>query len=141
MHENRETSSLTEQSKESPAGKGQGRNPSTNGGEESDCAVLPMKQVNKATEQQAEAAGSVEGRARTKENIRQTHTAPTQNGRGVSKGLSGVLVSQARSSKGKEEGTVHHTAASRGSESAGGKLSGIKTESGTGSGWSDMEAV
>ena len=95
MHENRETSSLTNptqkyRGKESPAGKGQGRNPSMNGGEESDRAEVPMKQVNKATEQQAGAAESVEGRARTKENIRQTHTAPAQNGRGVSQGLSGV---------------------------------------------------
>jgi RNA-directed DNA polymerase len=90
MHENRETSSLTERETGSPAGKGQGRNPSAPGGEESDCAVVPMKQVNKAEEQQAQAAEPVEGRAQTKENISQAHTPPAQNGKGVSQGLTGV---------------------------------------------------
>jgi len=43
--------------------KGQGRKASTNVKEESDCAVLPMKLANKATEQEPEAAELVEGRA------------------------------------------------------------------------------
>ena len=58
--------------------------------EESDRAIVPMKLVNKATEQQAEAAEPVEGRARTKENIRQDCTPPAQDGKGVSQGLPGV---------------------------------------------------
>ena len=95
MHENRETSSLTEsaqqhQSEGSPAGKGQGRNPSTNKGEESDRAEVPMKPVNKAKEQQAGAAEQAEGRARAKENIRQSNIAPAQDGQAVSQGLTGV---------------------------------------------------
>ena len=61
-----------------------------NGDEESDCAVIPMKQANKATEKQAEATELVEGRAQTKENTGQTRTPPAQNGRGVSQGLIGV---------------------------------------------------
>ena len=75
MHENRETSSLTAESQGSPAGKGQGRNASAHGGEESDRVEVPMKQTNKATEQQAETAEFAEGRTRTKENIGQDHTA------------------------------------------------------------------
>jgi group II intron reverse transcriptase/maturase len=46
-----------------------------------------MKLPNK--EAQASAEG-VEGRARTKENTRQSHTPPAQDGRGVSQGLAGV---------------------------------------------------
>ncbi len=76
MHERRETSLTTGSSKSSPAGKGQG----TNVKEESDCAVLPMKLANKATEQEPEAA----------ENIRQNGTPPAQDGKGVSQALSGV---------------------------------------------------
>ena len=90
MHENRETSSLTAESQGSPAGKGQGRNASAHGGEESDRVEVPMKQTNKATEQQAETAEFAEGRTRTKENIGQGHTSPAQDGRGVSQGLAGV---------------------------------------------------
>ena len=90
MHENRETSLTTGRSKSSPAGKGQGRKASTNVKEESDCAVVPMKLANKATEQEPEAAELVEGRAQTKENIGQCNTPPAQDGKGVSQGLSGV---------------------------------------------------
>jgi RNA-directed DNA polymerase len=90
MHENRETSSLTARSQGSPAGKGPGRTTSTNGGEESDRVEVPMKQANKATERQAEAAEPAEGRTRTKENIGQDHTSPAQDGSGVSQGLAGV---------------------------------------------------
>jgi len=46
-----------------------------------------MKPPNK--EAQASAEG-VEGRARTKENIGQSHTSPAQDGHGVSQGLAGV---------------------------------------------------
>ncbi len=61
-----------------------------NGGEESDRTIVPMTPVNKATEQQAEAAELAEGRVRAKENTGQPHMPPAQNGRGVSQGLSGV---------------------------------------------------
>src|SRR5258708_7553851 len=90
MHENRETSSLTAPDKGSPAGKGPGRNTSTHGGEESDRVEVPMKQTNKATEQQAEAAEFVEGRTPTKENIGQGSMSRAQDGKGVSQGLDGV---------------------------------------------------
>ena len=108
MHENRETSSPTERSKGSPAGKGQRHNSSAHGDEESDRAEVPMKLTNKAKEQQAGAAESAEGRARTKENIGQTHTAPAQDGRGVSQGLPGVRRVAKEKSKERFTTLLHH---------------------------------
>ena len=91
MHENRETSSPAgSRNATSPAGKGDSRKTGMHGGEESERAIVPMKLANKAKEQHSKAAEPVEGRARTKENIRQDHTAPAQDGRGVSQGLPGV---------------------------------------------------
>ena len=90
MHENRETSSPTGPTKASPAGKGQGRNASAHGGEESDGVVVPMNPSNKTEAAHAEAAEREEGRTPTKENVNQAHTLPAQNGRGVSQGLAGV---------------------------------------------------
>lgn len=89
MHENRETSSPTAKDS-SPAGKGQGRNASAHGGEESDGVVVPMNPSNKAEAAHAEAAEREEGRTPTKENVNQAHTLPAQNGKGVSQGLAGV---------------------------------------------------
>ena len=90
MHENRETSSLTDLQKASPAGKGKSHNPGTHGGEESDGVVVPMNPANKATEQLAEAAEPGEGRTPTKENIDPPRTPPAQEGPRVSQGLAGV---------------------------------------------------
>ena len=53
MHENRETSSLTDRKTASPAGEGKSRTSGMYGGEESDGVVVPMKPSNKATEQSA----------------------------------------------------------------------------------------
>jgi hypothetical protein len=61
MHENRETSSLAASSKGSPAGKGQSRNASMNGGEESHRVEVPMKRANNEAEQQAATAESGKG--------------------------------------------------------------------------------
>jgi len=55
--------------------------------EESDCAVVPMKQSNKEAIASAEVA---EGRAQTKENDAQPGTSPTRSGERVSQGLGGV---------------------------------------------------
>ena len=54
MHENQETSWTTGSGKSNPAGKGQGRKASTNVNEEPDCAVIPIKLANIATEQEPE---------------------------------------------------------------------------------------
>ena len=55
--------------------------------EESDRAILSMNQPNKEEQFSAEAG---EKRARTKENIIQPNTSPTQSGERVSQGLHGV---------------------------------------------------
>jgi group II intron reverse transcriptase/maturase len=85
MHENRETSSVFPQGDRS--GKAQGHTPDMYAQEESDRAAIPMKPPNNEAQVSAEVA---EGRARTKENIRQSRTSPAQDGRGVSQGLAGV---------------------------------------------------
>ena len=85
MHENRETSTVFPDGDRS--GKAQSRTPDVYAGEESDRAVLPMKPPNNEVQASAEV---VEGRARTKENIGQSHTPPAQDGQGVSQGLAGV---------------------------------------------------
>ena len=55
--------------------------------EGSDCCIVPVKQPNKEGEPLAEA---VEGRRQPKENDAQSNTQPTQGGKRVSQGLSGV---------------------------------------------------
>ena len=87
MHENREiswTSWLTEQDR---SAKAINRTVDVNVQEKSDCAEVPMNQPNKEGKPSAEVG---EGRARTKENIVQSNTSPTQSGERVSQGLSGV---------------------------------------------------
>ena len=86
MHENRETSSVFPASGDR-SGKAQRRTPDVYAGEESDRAAVPMKPPNNEVQASAEV---VEGRARTKENIGQSHTPPAQDGQGVSQGLAGV---------------------------------------------------
>ena len=81
MHENRETSNAPAVAGRS--GKAPSRTPGMHAGEESDCAVVPMKQPNKGAEDPAEV---VEGREQTKENDGQTGTSPTQSGERVSRG-------------------------------------------------------
>ena len=83
MHENRETSSLAASNTGSPAGEGESRTSGMHGSEESDRAVVPMKQSNKATGQSPAAAedpeGTAEGRARTKENVQKVRAVPAQD--------------------------------------------------------------
>ena len=86
MHENRETSSAFPANGDR-SGKANSHKPDVYAGEESDRAIVPMKPPNKGAQASAEV---VEGRARTKENTGQSHTPPTQDGRGVSQGLGGV---------------------------------------------------
>jgi hypothetical protein len=85
MHENRETSVVPAQAGRS--GKANNHNPGTHAREESDCAVVPVKQSNKEAEASAEI---VEGRAQTKENDARPSTSPTRSGERVSQGLGGV---------------------------------------------------
>jgi len=86
MHENRETSGAFRENRDR-SGKAESRTPDVYAPEESDRAVIPMKPPNNGAQASAE---GVEGRARTKENIGQSHTPPAQDGHGVSQGLAGV---------------------------------------------------
>ena len=112
MHENRETSSSTAAGG-SPAGEGESHNAGMYGGEESDRAVIPMKQANKAEEKHSQAAEPAEGRARTKENIDQAHMPPAQNGRGVSQGLKGVREAAKERKKERFTTLLHHVSVER----------------------------
>jgi retron-type reverse transcriptase len=58
--------------------------------EESDGAVVPMKPSNQVTGKSPKAAEMVEGRAPTKENVRQVRAVPAQDGAAASQGLKGV---------------------------------------------------
>jgi RNA-directed DNA polymerase len=111
MHEKRETSEL------SARGNGADRpekaecgTTGANGTEESDCAIVPVNQPNKGEPSKGGLSAEVgEGRVRTKENISQTHTNPTQRGnKGVSQGLAGVRQA-ARARKGERfTALLHH---------------------------------
>ena len=88
MHENRETSgaprSLQDRGRSE---KAQSRTSDMYALEESDRTIVPMNQPNKEDSSSAEVG---EGRVRTKENIAQSNTSPTQSGERVSQGLRGV---------------------------------------------------
>jgi RNA-directed DNA polymerase len=85
MHENRETSLVSAQADRS--GKANNHNPDMYAREESDSAVVPVKQLNKESRVSAE---GVEGRVQTEENDAKPDTSPTQSGERVCQGLSGV---------------------------------------------------
>jgi hypothetical protein len=87
MHENRATSRVPA-SKAGGSGKANNHNPDMNDLEESDCAIVPMKQTNKGSSN--EAAEVVEERAWTKENDAESHRSPTRSGERMSQGLGGV---------------------------------------------------
>jgi RNA-directed DNA polymerase len=85
MHENRETSMVSAQADRS--GKANSHKSDMNAREESDCAVVLVKQPNNEASDSAEV---VEGRAQTKENDAELGTSPTRSGERVSQGLGGV---------------------------------------------------
>ncbi len=75
MHENRETSLASRLRDRS--GKANNHNPGMYAREGSDCAIVPVKELNKGAKVSAEV---LEGRAQTKENAAGPHTRPTQSG-------------------------------------------------------------
>ncbi len=75
------------------SGKAHNHNPGRYAGEESDRAIVPMKQPNQGARASAEVA---EGRVRTKENDAELDTSPTQSGEQVSHGLGGVRQAEDR---------------------------------------------
>src|SRR5262249_14963525 len=88
MHENRETSGAPclNQTRGRPE-KAQSHNAGMHASEESDHAIVPVNQPNNGEASFSAEVG--EGRAWAKENI-QSNTSPTQSGKRVSQGLSGV---------------------------------------------------
>jgi RNA-directed DNA polymerase len=88
MHENRETSGTSRPNQDRDRSeKAKRRTADRHVSEESDCAKVPVNLSNKEGQPSAEIG---EGRARTKENIAESRTRPTQSGKRVSQGLSGV---------------------------------------------------
>ena len=79
MHENRETSEMSEEevSRLRPAAEGESRTSRMHVSEESDSAILPMSHSNKNGKPSAE---SEEGRLLIKENTLSSSTHPTQSG-------------------------------------------------------------
>jgi group II intron reverse transcriptase/maturase len=73
--------------------------------EGSDRAVLPMNQPNKEGQPSAEVE---EERARTKENIAQSNTSPTQSGERVSQGLRGVREAAKERKQERFTALLHH---------------------------------
>src|SRR5260370_7464463 len=85
MHENRENSGVPRSSGDrGRSEKVQSRTSDMHALEGSDRAVLPMNQPNKEGQPSAEVG---EERVRTKENIAQANTSPTQTRDRVSQGL------------------------------------------------------
>jgi hypothetical protein len=73
--------------------------------QESDRCVIPVMQPNKERKLSAEAA---EGRRRPKENDAQSNTSPTQSGKQVSQGLSGVRRAARERNKERFTALLHH---------------------------------
>src|ERR1700682_2894583 len=105
MHENREISSAPWSCDQGRSAKAKSRTADMHALEESDCAVVPVKQPNKGGQPSAEA---VEGRAQTKENIVPSHMHPTQSGERVSQGLNGVRKAAKESKEQRFTALLHH---------------------------------
>ena len=76
MHENREISGASRSDEDRDrSAKAESHNAGAHAPEKSDCAEVPMNQPNKGESIPAEVG---EGRVRTKENIGQSNTSPTQ---------------------------------------------------------------
>src|SRR2546421_8384809 len=104
MHENREISGTSRSNQDRDRSeKAISRTAGRQVPEESDRAVVPVNLPNKEEQSSAEAE---EERARTKENIAQSNTHPTQSGNRVSQGLRGVR----QAAKEREARTVHRFA-------------------------------
>lgn len=111
MHENRETSPLSEQGKQSDRPeKAKGRTTGTNEGEESDCTILPMNPSNKeGTEMNLPTTEAGEERVRIKENVREPRTDPTQSGSShASQGLAGVRQAAKERKRERFTALLHH---------------------------------
>src|SRR5436190_20957092 len=134
MHENRETSgtSRSNQDRDRPE-KANSRTADRHVAEESDRAIVPVNLSNKEGQTSAEIG---EGRARAKENIAPSHNRPTESGKRVSQGLSGV-----RQAARKETGPIHCFAPPSERGFAPGQLLRVEAASCARGGWREMERV
>src|SRR5499427_2058332 len=105
MHENREISSTSWSKDQDRSAKAINRTADANVEEKSDCAVLPMNQLNKEGQPSAEVG---EGREQTKENIVQSNMRPTQGGERVSQGLDGVRKAARERKQERFTALLHH---------------------------------
>src|SRR3989475_2209624 len=106
MHENRETSAAPVVKPGSrSAGEGNSRTARAHVSEESHGGIVLMNHSNKDGKPLAE---SGEGRPPIKENARQPNACPTQSGKGVSQGLTGVRKAAREHKEMKFTALLHH---------------------------------
>src|SRR6476660_6559799 len=105
MHENREISWTSWLKDQDRSAKAINRAADMNAQEKSDCAVVPVNQLNNGEQSSAEVG---EGRVQTKENIVQSHMRPTQSGERVSQGLSGVRQAARKRKQERFTALLHH---------------------------------
>jgi RNA-directed DNA polymerase len=106
MHENRETSGAPRPERErGRSAKAQSQKADAYTPEESDRTILSMNQTNKEERSSAEPG---EKRVRAKENIVRPTTSPTQSGKPVSQGLSGVREAAKKRRQERFTALLHH---------------------------------
>jgi len=105
MHENREVSCASWSADQDRSAKAINRTADANAQEKSDCAVVPVNQPNKEGQPSAEVG---EGRAQTQENIVQSRMRPTQSGKRMSQGLSGVRKAAKERKQERFTALLHH---------------------------------
>src|SRR5215467_7527357 len=105
MHENREISWTSWSTDQDRSAKAINRAADTNVQEKSDCAVIPVNQLNNEGQPSAEAG---EGRAQSQENTGQSRMRPTQSGKRMSQGLSGVRKAARERKQERFTALLHH---------------------------------
>src|SRR6478672_13500789 len=105
MHENREISWASWSKDQDRSAKAINQTADMNVQEKSDCAVVPVNELNNEGQPSAEAG---EGRAQTKENIVQSHMRPTQSGERMSQGLDGVRKAARERKQERFTALLHH---------------------------------
>jgi len=105
MHENREVSCTSWSKDQDRSAKAINQTVDMNVQEKSDCAVVPVNQLNNEAQASAEVG---EGRAQTKENIVQSHMRPTQSGEHMSQGLHGVRQAAKERKQERFTALLHH---------------------------------
>src|SRR5215470_14941568 len=105
MHENLEISCTSRSADQDRSAKAINRAADTNVPEKSDCAVQPMNQPNKGRKLSAEVG---EGRVQDQENIGQSRMRPTQGGKRMSQGPSGVRKAARERKQERFTALLHH---------------------------------